>query len=77
MIDFIFCLIPLILVCTVLSAFTITCQMLLMTVILLLHKKTVSVLNDLKFPLVCFNTTNIVIEQSDLTFSSVVEEILR
>ena len=77
MIDFIFCLVPLVLVCTVFSDFTIPCQMLLMTAILFLHKKTVSVLSDLKFPLACLNATNIVVEQADPTFDSVVEEILR
>jgi len=48
-----------------------------MTAILFLHKKTVSVLSDLKFPLACFNATNIAVEQADPTFDSVVEEILR
>lgn len=78
LIDYLFCLIPLVLVCTVFSEWKIWCQMLLMTAILLLHKKTVSVLRKLQFPLAYFNATSIgVVQEEMVSFDSIEEEILR
>jgi hypothetical protein len=79
-IDFLFCLVPLVLVCTVLSSWKFFSQVTLMVLILWLHKFVNSYSQELKFPLTHFMPTNFGLGKDEyglLSFDSVEEEVLR
>lgn len=80
MLDFLFCLVPLVLVCTVLSGWKLFTQLALMVLILWSHKFANAYIEEFKFPLAHFMPTSLGLGKSEdalLSFDSVEEEVVR
>ena len=76
-IDFVTCIVPLVLVCTILSNQKVMCQFILMAAVVVLYKLTISVKDRLVFPINHFKGSTLLDIGDELSFDSIEELILR